>query len=176
MPLADGDYIKAEEYIVNTLKADTGSGGLVEAGDPPVKLIEAEIRDEVEAYAKQEFPVIAVTIVSKSEGPDPTEEVMAKNFEVHFLIFTSQATREGADSECKKVAARLEKVVRDQTGTSKHFLGLPAEIDGNDNTLLSGITDTNFYTGQSEGRKVPKWFCLGLVEALVYVPVAFDFE
>jgi len=144
MALANGDYLIVAEKVVETLLADTGAGGLREPGDTPVKTIEPKIRREAKLYSKYELPLIGVEVTSKREEPGPSSSLVDKIFSLEFLVLCRGGDREAEAERAKKIAARLETVIRAQNAADQQFSGMPALIEGCEGTLLARVKESAF--------------------------------
>jgi|GEM_PF-1182269 len=144
MSLADGDYLIVAEKVVETLMADTGDGGLREEPKPPVKTIEPRIRKEAKLYSKYELPLIGVEVVRKREEPSGSSQLVDKIFEIEFLILCRGGDREIESERAKRIAGRLEKVLREQNLAEKQFSGLAGLIDASQGVLLSRVKESGF--------------------------------
>jgi len=144
MALADGDYLVVAEKVVETLLADTGAGGIREEPNPPVKTIEPRIRREAKLYSKYELPLIGVEVVKKREEPSPSSQIIDKIFELEFLILCRGGDRELESDRAKKIASRLEKILKEQNLPDQQFSGLPGLIAGSQGVLLTKIKETGF--------------------------------
>jgi len=176
MTLADGDYLRLKEKVLATLQADTGPGGLREGSDPPVKTLEARLRDEPGFYGKHEVPALVVTIAGKREGIAPNLRNPLKTFELQFRIICLGGDRNLPLDACQKIAHRLEVLCREQTRTDQQFQGLAQVIDQAEGALLCFLTRTAFNaTGRPE-KSTGRYTVEGVVEAEVQIPCRLDWN
>ena len=173
MALAEGDYLVIAEKVVETLLADTGAGGLREENEPAVKTIEPRIRREAKLYTKYELPLVGVEVVGKREAPAPSSRLIDKHFDLEFLILCRGGDRELETERVKKIAARLEYLIREQNYSDRQFSGLARLIEGGQGTLLALVRETIFESRFFEdgGGKNPE--VAAVVAAEVMVPANF---
>lgn len=173
MALAEGDYLVIAEKVVTTLLADTDAGGLRAENDPAVKTIEPKIRREAKLYSKYELPLIGVEVVKKREEPAPSSRHIDKYFDLAFLILCRGGDRELETERAKKIAARLEQVIKDQNYSDKQFSGLAALIDGSQGTLLALVKETSFESRFFEDANCKNPEVAAVVSAEIMVPANF---
>jgi hypothetical protein len=173
----NGDYINVETQAVATLQADTGSGGLNETGDPMVQLFERGVRDAPNQYAKQDMPAIGVYCTTKREIQDQNEETVEKDFEVLFVIVTRAGDIPEGEDICKKIMARLETVIREQTSTANLWSQLPTSdlIKGAEGTLASIVMESTApIVHDQEEVSQGDFIIYAMVKAEIQIPVSFD--
>ena len=170
MVLSDGDYLKVAEKIVDTLLTDTGSGGLREGPNPPVKTIEPRIRREAKLYSKYELPLIGVEVAKKREETSPSSRIIDKVFELEFLILCRGGDRELESDRARKISSRLEKLLKEQNLPDRQFSGLPALIEGSQGVLVARLTETNFESRFFEDAAGKNPEVVSLVSAEVIIP------
>jgi len=173
MSLADGDYISVEDKIVETLMGDTGSGGLRESGAPAVATIEAGDISLMASFGQADFPAILVRTIEKSESPPGPAYNTIKTFAVKAAVLDRAMDRGAVEESVRKVSARLEQVLREQTATDKQFLGLPDLIDGAEGVLVCSIRETRFIETDADTDQV-----IGRADVIteIMVPCAFRYE
>ena len=176
MALADGDYLQVREKVLATLLADTGSGGLREAGDPPVKTLDARLRDEPGFYGRHEVPALVVTVAGKREGASPNLRNPEKTYELSFRIICVGGDRSLELETCQRVAHRLEQVCREQTRTDQQFQGLPRVIDQAEGALICSLTRTAFNAASRPEKSTGRYTVEGIVEAEIQVPCRLDWS
>jgi hypothetical protein len=169
MALAQGDYLVIAEKVVETLLADTGAGGLCEQGEPAVKTVEPRIRREAKLYSKYELPLIGVEVVSKREAPAPSSRLVDKHFDLEFLVLCRGGDRELETARVKKIAARLEHLIREQNYSDRQFSGLARLVEGGQGTLLAQVKETIFESRFFEdgGGRNPEVAAVVAVEVMV---------
>jgi len=170
MALADGDYLAMAGKAVETLLADTGPGGLREQPNAPVKTIEPRIRKEAKLYSKYELPLIGVEVARKREEPSPSSRLVDKIFELEFLVLCRGGDRELEAERARKIAARLEQVLKQQNLPEHQFSGLPGLIEGGAGVLLVRMMETQFESRffEDAGSKNPE--VTAMVAAQVIIP------
>lgn len=174
MALENGDYLELANKIVATLLADTGSGGLREGDDPPVKTIEARLPEENRYYGKHELPLIAVQVEGKKEVHEPNMRCVAKVFEVELVVLTRGGDRQKEDQQCKKIVHRLEKVFRQQSQSSQPFQGLPGSIEDAEGVLLTTIRSTVFEAASSEEASPKRPTARAILRGEIWVPCSLE--
>lgn len=173
----EGDYINTEKKIVVTLQADTGDGGLNETGDPMVKLIERGVKDAPNDYGKYELPAIGVYVTAKREIQDENEETIEKDFDILFAIVARVGKIPEGEDIIKKIMARLETVVREQTSTGNLWTQLPVSdlIKGAEGTLATILTESTSPVVSEDKNIAQGDFVLwAMVMAEIQIPVSFD--
>jgi hypothetical protein len=173
MPLNNGDYKTVEEKIAATLLADTGEGGLREGLNPPVAAVAAGGAERARSLAQAEFPAILVRAVAKKETPAAPAYAVLKTFTIEAVVLDRAMDRQAAEDSVRRIAARLEELLREQTATDKQFLGLPDEIAGAEGVLVSTITETRLPASEAQSDRV---IARAIVEASIQVPCAFRYE
>jgi len=173
MALAKGDYLFIAEKVVETLLADAGAGGLREENDPAVETIEPRIRREAKLYSKYELPLIGVEVTGKKEEPAPSSRLVDKVFELEFLILCRGGDREIETERAKKIAARLEYLIREQNLSQKQFSGLAQTIEGSQGALLARVKETTFESRFFEDSNGKNPEVAALVSAEIVIPAGF---
>jgi hypothetical protein len=168
MSLADGDYIEVRDHIVTALNADTGSGGLREESDPPVKLIEAELRNEPRLYLDHEIPSIAVTILGKDERV--TSGASVQLWRIGLFVYCRGLDSEAEIERAMRIAARVDKVLRAENGPDLQLGDLPASIEGALGALIVGPRRAEFLMGDEARRGQPRYSVVAALEAEIELP------
>ena len=168
MSLADGDYIEVRDHIVTALNADTGSGGLREESDPPVKLIEAELRNEPRLYLDHEIPSIAVTILGKDERV--TSGASVRLWRIGLFVYCRGLDSEAEIERAMRIAARVDKVLRAENGPDLQLDNLPASIEGALGALIVGPRRAEFLMGDEARRGQPRYSVVAALEAEIELP------
>ena len=175
MNLANGDYLEIEAKLLATINADTGSGGLMETGDEAVKSVRADIGDSPENFAKQELPAINCGVGPKVDEIQGNDKTTCKIFSVGFIVADRGGDRILAEANVKKIAARLEDLIREQTRTDKQWTQLPAVIADSDGAMTSVVVSTDFFTTKTEKIK-GEFVAWAAVEAKFWVPCTYTYE
>lgn len=144
MALTDGDYRRVEEKAVAVLRSDTDPAGLRETGNPAVAVIRAGDPSLIRAFGQADFPALLLRVLGKTELPLQPAYSILKRFHLRAVILARSMEREDAEEKVRKIAARLEEVLRGQTATDKQFQGLPDEITGAEGVLVCLIRETRF--------------------------------
>jgi len=176
MALLDGDYLQVKDKVLATLLADTDPGGLREEGDPPVKTLEARLRDEPGFYGRHEVPAVVVTVSGKREGASPNLRNPQKTFELRFRIICLGGDRNLELETCQKIAHRLEQLCREQTRTDQQFQGLPLAIDQAEGALLCSLTRTVFNATSRPEKSTGRYTVEGIVEAEIQIPCQLNWN
>jgi len=173
MALADGDYRVIEEKVVETLLADTAPGGLREGPVPAVAAIRAGDARIAESFGQDEFPAILVRATAKKESPATCAYSVLKSWTVTLTVLDRAMDRAAAEESARKIAARAERVLREQTATDRQFLGLPDLIEGAEGVLVSLLRETVFPETRAESGRVTG---SARLEIELQVPCAFRYE
>jgi len=176
MALADGDYLQVREKVLATLQADTGAGGLREGDEPPVKTLEARLRDEPGFYGRHEVPALVVTVAGKSESASPNLRNPQKTFELSFRIICLGGDRGVELETCQKIAHRLEQLCREQTQTDQQFQGLPQAIDQAEGALICSLTRTVFSAASRPEKSTGRYAVEGIVGAEIQIPCRLNWS
>ncbi len=174
MAMVNGDYLELANKIVATLLDDTGSGGLREGEDPPVKTIEACLPDENRYYGKHELPLIAVQVTGKREAHEPNMRMTAKVFDVEFIVLARGGDRQKEDQQCKKIAHRLEVVFRQQDQYGQPFQGLADLIENSEGVLLTAVRSTIFRASTSEEASPRRPTARAVMHGEIWIPCNFS--
>ena len=176
MALAQGDYLAVRDQVLAALLADTGPGGLCEAGEPPVKTIEARLRDEPGFYGRHEVPALVVTVAGKREGLSPNFRNPVKTFELVVRIVCVGGDRDLELTRCQKIAHRLEQLCREQSRTDLQFQNLPQAIDQAEGALLVFLTRTAFTAATRPEKSTGRYSVEGAVEMEIQIPCRLDWN
>lgn len=168
MTLAEGDYITVRDKITAALEADTGSGGLRETRDPPVKLIESELRNEPRMYRDHEVPAIAVTILGKDERVYSGAAV--RSWRIGLYVYCRGLDSEAEIERAMKIAARVDKVMRDQNDPDAQLGDMPASIDGALGAVVVTPDRAEFLQGDEGRRGQPRYAVVAAIEADIEMP------
>ena len=168
MSLTDGDYIAVRDSVVTALDADTGAGGLKEGADPPVKVIESELRAEPRAYRDHEVPAVAVTILGKNERA--SSGATLRIFRIGLFVYCRGLDSESEIERAMKIANRIEKVLRDENLPDRQFGNLPDSIDGALGALTVMPHRAEFLWGDEGRRGQPRYAVFASIEAEIELP------
>ncbi len=173
MSLSDGDFIAVEGKVVDTLLADTGAGGLREEGSPAVNTIMAGEPGLLESFGQSRFPAVLVRAAGKVETPPGPAYSIMKTYKLAAAVAHRGMDREALGDSIRKIASRLEEVLRSQTATDKQFLGLPDLVDGSEGVLVVNVRRTSFAEPLVQLEAVQ---ARAIVEADILVPCAYRYE
>ena len=168
MSLAEGDHNDVLDAVVSAIEADTGTGGLFESPDPPVKLVEIELRNEPRAYRDHEAPAIAVTLIGKDERREGGAAI--RTYRLAIYVYCRGADSGVESTRCRKIVSRLEQVIRDENDSSRQFQGLPQSSSWALGALNVAPVRAEFFTGEEARRGQTVYAVLGLVEAEIEIP------
>ena len=168
MSLANGDYIEVRDHIVAALEADSGDGGLRDESDPPVKLIEAELRNEPRLYMDHEIPAIAVAILGKDERASSGASV--RLWRVGLFAYCRGLDSEAEIERAMRIAARIDKVLRDENAPDRQLGNLPASIEGALGAIIVGPRRAEFLMGDEARRGQPRYSVVAALEAEIELP------
>jgi len=171
MPLADGDYVKVRDHLAAALEADDGPGGLRDASGPPVKLIEAELRGEPRSYLDHEVPAIAVALLGKSERFESGS--LIRTFRVGLFAYCRGLDSEAEIGRAMRIAARAEKVLRDENLPGRQLGNLPAHIEGALGALTVLPRSAEFLWGAESRRGPASYAVVASMEAEIEIPCGF---
>ncbi|MFO8056104.1 MAG: hypothetical protein R6V10_02260 [bacterium] len=173
MALADGDYLRAEEKAVEVVLADTDAGGLRESGSEAAATVSAGDEAIAKAFGQADFPAVLVRAAGKTESTAMPAYRLDKKFKLRFTVLHKSMDRNDAEEKVRKMASRLEKLLRDQTATDKQFMGLPDFIEGSEGILVSSVPETVFPDTAVEKEGL---LARARLSAEVSVPCAFRYE
>lgn len=173
MVLSDGDYLVVEDKVAATLLADTGPGGLRETGDPAVACIRAGDPELTRTFGQADFPAILVRATGKTEAPSAPACSLLKIFQLRLLVLDRGLDRAELEQSVRRIAARLESVLRAQTATDQQFLGLPDELDGAEGVLVVSLGETGFPETDALPDQVT---ARAAVTAEIQAPCAYRYE
>lgn len=173
MPLADGDFLLVEEKVAAALLVDVGPGGLFDPSAPGLAAVRVADEAVVEAAGVADFPLALVRVEQKREEPLLPARSALKVFAVRVALFARSADRESAEAAARRIAARVEEVVRLQNRADKQLLGLADLVSGAEGVLFTSLVETRF--GETEARP-GRLTARAEVRFLVQVPCAFIYE
>jgi len=173
MALADGDFRLVEEKVTAALLADTEEGGLRETGAPAVASARPGDAALVEALGQAEFPALLVRAESKKEEPGQPAAAVLKSFLVRVLAAERGHDREAAEAKTRRIAARVEEVLRRQNRLDQQLGGLADLIEGAEGVLFTTLTETRFQETVAGTERI---LARATVEVLIQVPCAFRYE
>lgn len=173
MSLAEGDYRWVEDKVVETLLADTAAQGLREEGAPPVATIMAADTEIIRSFGQARFPAILIRASGKTESPSGPAYGLVKTFRAVARIFDRGLDRDALENSVRKIAARIEKVMREQTAIDKQFLGLPDLVEDAEGILVCSLGETGFAESESVRGEV---LSSGSVQADIIVPCITRYE
>jgi len=173
MSLADGDFLLVEEKVAAALLVDVGEGGLFDPDAPALAAVRVADDAVAEAAGQADFPLVLVRVESKREEPLLPSRSALKIFAVRASLFARGANREAAEAAARRIAARVEQVVRAQNRADRQLLGLADLIEDGEGVLFTCLTETRFApTAARPGQLLAR----ADVRFLVQVPCAFIYE
>ncbi len=139
--LANGDYLEVEEKVIETLLADSGEGGLNRAAGPAVRTF-GRGGSPPDSLAASQFPAVLVRASGKTETPACPAARMNKIFALEVRAAHRGRDREKIEDEIKRIAARIERVLRSQNRADAPMQALAESIEGGEGTLTCSIIQT----------------------------------
>lgn len=120
-------YNVIAEHIIETLQTDS----LLEGGSLDIVTWEAETREDSAQYNDNELPAVAVEVVHSGAEINPLSKMVTGSYGA--LIITT--TGGGADlktikQQAKRIAGRIERVLRQQNRPTKQLSDLPTDLEG----------------------------------------------
>ena len=173
MALANGDYKAIEDKVVETLLDDTDTGGLKETGSEPVATITAGDEEIIKTFGQSRFPAILVRAASKTESPARPAYALIKSYSLAITALDRGMDRTALETSIRKIAARVEIVIREQTRTDKQFKGLPDQVDGSEGVMVASVAKTAFSETKAEQGEV---MARAKIEAMIQIPCAFRYD
>ncbi len=173
MALADGDYLCAEEKAVEVILADTGTGGLRETGAEAVATAAAGDQAMARGFGQADYPAILVRAAAKTESPAGPAYRIYKKYSLRFYVLYKSMDRSDAEEKVRKITARLEDLLREQTATDKQFMGLPDFIQGSEGVLVCSVPETVFRETEVEKDGLR---AVSEVNADITAPCAFRYD
>jgi hypothetical protein len=109
----------------------------------------------------------------KKETPSTPAYCLVNIFTLALQILDRGLDRVRVEANVRKIAGRLEQLIREQTATEKQFLGLPDLIEGSEGVLVATIVDTVFSATAAEPEQV---LARAAINAEIHLPCAFRYE
>ena len=173
MSLPDGDFLLVEEKVAAALMVDVGAGGLFDPAAPALAAVRVADETVVESAGQADFPLALVRVEQKREEPLGPSRSALKTFAVRVALFARGASREAAEDAVRRIAGRVESVIRGQNRADRQLLGLADLVDDGEGVLFTSLTETRFpETVARPGQLLAR----ADVRFLVQVPCAFIYE
>lgn len=167
MALRDGDYETILTHICDALAMDTGSGGLKESPDPPVKTIEKWWGSDIRPLRSHETPALFVSIAFKDEREFGRASL--RTYRVIFQVICRGADASQQSALCRKIISRLEEFLRGENDADKQFGGLAVALDWSIGALTITPTRTIFASVYARGEE-PVYTVSASVDAELEIP------
>lgn len=173
MSLSDGDFLLVEENVAAALMTDVGAGGLMDPEAPALAAVRVADESAADSAGQADFPLALVRVRGKKEEPLTPARSALKTFAVRASLFARGGDRETVEASVRRIAARVEQVVRDQNRADQQLLGLADLIGDGEGVLFTCLSETVF--PETVGR-AGQLLARGRVDFLVQVPCAFIYE
>lgn len=167
MGLKDGDYETILAHICEALENDTGEGGLRESSDPTVKTIEKLRSGGVRALRSHETPALFVSIAFKDERGFGRASL--RSYGVIFQIICRGADAAVESARCRKIASRLEELLREENDADRQLNGLADALGWSIGALTITPARTAFASVYAKGEE-PVYTESASVEAELELP------
>ena len=143
----DDTYNVVAEHVIEALQLDTklGSGGALE-----IKLWEQELREDAASYNDNELPAIAVAVRIGGEDVISIGDRLEDGFIATIMTITGGGRLREIVQEAKRIAARVERVMRQQHLPDKQLNDLPADLDGG----VTGSVEVSNPSTEADGGEV----------------------
>jgi hypothetical protein len=129
------------EHIIEALQTDTE---LATSGSLEIQTWEAETRETSSEYNDNELPAVAVEVVHSSGEINPLSKLQRGEYSAVVLVTTGgQAVLETVKQQAKRIAARVERVLRQQNRPSKQLEDVTTDLEG---AFADSVTVTNVAT------------------------------
>jgi hypothetical protein len=120
-------YNVIAEHIIETLQADTE---FATSGSLEIQTWEAETRDP-ESYNDYELPAIAVEVMHSGAEINPLSKMTRAEYTAAvFTITGGQAVLQTAKQQAKRIAARVERALKQQNRPSKQLSDVTTDLEG----------------------------------------------
>lgn len=132
-------YNVISEHLIETLQTDAelGSGGSLE-----IATWDAEPRETASEYNDHELPAIAVDVAHSGNEINPLSKLTASTYSAVIITTTGgQADLTTVKQLAKRIAARIERVLRQQGRATKQLSDVTADLEGamSDSLKLSNV-------------------------------------
>lgn len=139
-------YNVIAEHIIEALQADTELAAL---GSLEIQTWEPETRETSAEYNDNELPAIAVEVVHSAGEINPLSKMQQGEYSAVVLITTGgQAVLETVKQQAKRIAARVERVLRQQNRPSKQLADVTTDLEG---AFADSVTVSNVATFNDGG-------------------------
>jgi hypothetical protein len=138
-------YNVTATHILTTLQGDAelGAGGSLE-----IVTWEQELRESADAYQDNELPAVAVSVDFSGEELVTIGDRMEFGYLATVMVTTTSGQLQDMMEQAKQIAARAERVLRQQHLPILQLSDLPADIDGADpGSVMVAIQSTQFGGG-----------------------------
>jgi len=121
-------YNVIAEHVIETLQTDTE---LATAGSVEIATWESEPRETAAEYNDHELPAVSVDVVHAGQEIIPLSKMTSATFSVVIITTTGgQASLIAAKQMAKRIAARIERVLRQQNRANKQLSDVATDLEG----------------------------------------------
>lgn len=122
------DYLNvAADHIIQTLQLDAELGG---GGSLEIKKWEPEIREDAGSFNDIDLPAVSAACFGVAEELTGFGGRMRSTFQCSVIVTTAGGDETGTAQEAKRIAMRVARLLRQQQGPNKEYVGLPADLEG----------------------------------------------
>jgi hypothetical protein len=121
-------YNVISEHVIEVLQADTEFAAL---GSLEIATWDAEPRETAAEYNDHELPAISVDVVHSGQEINPLSKMTSSTYSVVVITTTGgQADLTTVKQLAKRIAARVERVLRQQNRANKQLSDVTADLEG----------------------------------------------
>lgn len=131
-------YNVIAEHIIETLQTDTVLNG----GTIGIQTWEAETRETAAEYNDHELPAIAVQVFHSGNEINPLSNMVRSTYSAIVLSTTAgDASLTVAKQAAARIAARVERLIRQQNRPSKQLSDVTTDLEGAfaDSVIVSDV-------------------------------------
>lgn len=120
-------YNVIAEHIIETLQTDS----LLEGGALDIVTWDAETRENAAVYNDYELPAVAVEVVHSGQEINPLSKMQTATYSALIITTTDgESDLQAAKQLAKRIASRIERVLRQQNRPSKQLSTVTADLEG----------------------------------------------
>lgn len=120
-------YNVIAEHIIETLQGDSVLNG----GALGIQTFESETRETSAEYNDNELPAIAVEVVHSGQEINPLSKMQQATYSALIITTTSgDVTLTNAKQLAKRIAARIERLLRQQNRPDKQLSDVTTDLEG----------------------------------------------
>lgn len=115
------------EHIIETLQTDS----MLEGGALDIVTWDAETRENAAVYNDHELPAVAVEVVHSGQEINPLSKMLTATYSAIIITTTlGDADLKTAKQQAKRIASRIERVLRQQNRPTKQLSDVTADLEG----------------------------------------------